>query len=155
MVAKAPPKNSGRSWVRRISLVTTPRLPPPPPLMPQNSSGSRHLLTRRSVPSAVTISASSTLPAAVPQRFRERAEAAALHMAGHPHRGAAAALGVAPALGGHRVIDVDPHRAGLDRDRRDRRHLSLAPRRYEGFDHLHLAHRPGPDQQRIRRGRRA
>ena len=46
--------------------VTTPKLPPPPPFSAQNRSGLVQALAIRTSPSAVTISASSKLAAAVP-----------------------------------------------------------------------------------------
>jgi len=71
MVANTPPKNAGRSWVRNVSRVTTPRLPPPPPLIAQNRSGLVQRLAIRTAPSAVTISASSRLAAAIPYAFEK------------------------------------------------------------------------------------
>ena len=38
-------KKAGRSCVRSVSRVTTPRLPPPPPFSAQNRSGLVHALT--------------------------------------------------------------------------------------------------------------
>jgi len=64
--ANAPPKNSGSSWVRKVSRVTTPRLPPPPPFKPQNKSALVQALATRTAPSAVTTSASIRLAAAEP-----------------------------------------------------------------------------------------
>jgi hypothetical protein len=37
--SRSGPKNAGSSWVRSVSWVTTPQLPPPPPLSTQNRSG--------------------------------------------------------------------------------------------------------------------
>src|SRR6185312_10856336 len=50
--------------------------------------------------------------------LRQAAETAALHQPGHAHRGAAAALHVAAAAGGYRVVGVDPHRTRLHAHRR-------------------------------------
>ena len=60
------PKVSGSACTRSVSRVTTPKLPPPPPLSAQKRSGFVQALARRTWPSAVTTSASSRLPAAVP-----------------------------------------------------------------------------------------
>jgi FlaA1/EpsC-like NDP-sugar epimerase len=48
------------------SVMGAPRLPPPPPLIPQNRSGFVQTLAILTAPSAVTISASSRLAAAIP-----------------------------------------------------------------------------------------
>ena len=48
------------------ALLTTPKVPPPPPFKAQNRSGLVHAFAIRIWPSAVTTSASSKLPAAVP-----------------------------------------------------------------------------------------
>ena len=45
----------------------TPQLPPPPPLIAQNRSGWVQAFTVRTLPSAVTTSASSSPEAAVPK----------------------------------------------------------------------------------------
>ena len=66
MVVNTAPKNSGKSCVRSVSRVTTPKLPPPPPLIAQNRSGFVQALAILTAPSAVTISASSRLAAAIP-----------------------------------------------------------------------------------------
>jgi hypothetical protein len=71
-------------------------------------------LTTRTTPSAVTISASRRLAAA---------------------------------LGGHRVIDIDPEAAGPDRDGGDGRG-GRAPGR-EAVVQGDVAHAPGPDQQGV------
>ena len=55
-----------RQWMGgEREAVTMPKVPPPPPFSAKNRSGSRASLTTRMTPSAVTISASSKLAAAV------------------------------------------------------------------------------------------
>jgi hypothetical protein len=56
----------GMGWVRIVSFDTTPNVPPPPPRSAQNRSACCAAFTTRISPEAVTTSASSTLPAAVP-----------------------------------------------------------------------------------------
>ena len=60
------PKNGGNSRVRSVSRVTMPKLPPPPPFKAQNRSGLVQALAMRTVPSAVTTSASIRPAAARP-----------------------------------------------------------------------------------------
>src|SRR5215468_3557223 len=67
--ARCEPAGSG--WVRSVSRVTTPKVPPPPPLSAQNRSGLRAALAIRTAPSAVTTSASSRFAAAVPKPFEK------------------------------------------------------------------------------------
>src|SRR5205823_4791540 len=63
------PASAGRSCVRSVRRVMTPKVLPPPPLSAHNKSGSRQSLTTRTLPSAVTISASIRCEAAVPNPF--------------------------------------------------------------------------------------
>ena len=71
MTPSTPPMNCGSSCVASVTLVTTPRLPPPPPFSPQKSSGSEQALATRTLPSAVTTSASRRLAAAMPKCFEK------------------------------------------------------------------------------------
>ena len=89
------------------------------------------------------------------ERFREAAEAAALHQPGDAHRRAASPLHVAGAARRHGVVDVRPHRARAAVHRALRRDAAGAAGRDEGFVERHLVHAPGPHQQRIGRVGRA
>ena len=105
----------------------------------------------RTSPSAVTISASSRPAAAVPSASRScRSRRSAPGR--RRHRGAAAALHVAPALRGDRVVGVDPHRAGSIDDGRLRR---LRAQPSDERSCRVTVHVPRPYQQRIRRVRGA
>src|SRR5262249_46408746 len=68
------PTEAGRGWVRSVSGVTAPKVPPPPPLSAQNRSGLLAALAVRTAPSGVTTSASSRFAAAVPGLRRPRAQ---------------------------------------------------------------------------------
>src|SRR5215468_12628321 len=70
--ARCEPAGSG--WVRSVSRVTTPKVPPPPPLSAQNRSGLLAALAVRTAPSGVTTSASSRFAAAVPGLRRPGAQ---------------------------------------------------------------------------------
>jgi hypothetical protein len=83
------------------------------------------------------------------EAFGMGAEPAALDQAGDTHAGAAAALDVAPALGRHGVIGLDPAATGPEADRRRRRDGARAAQGDEGVVELDVPHRVGPDQQRI------
>ena len=87
--------------------------------------------------------------------LREAAEAAAGDEARDADRRAAAALHVASGLRRHRVVDGQPARARLHRHGRRRVHLAHAAGGRERVVQRDGVHRPRPDQQRVRRVRRA
>ena len=66
MSPKAAPNNGAARASCSVRRVITPKVPPPPPFKAQNRSGFVHALAMRTSPSAVTISASIRLAAAVP-----------------------------------------------------------------------------------------
>ena len=87
--------------------------------------------------------------------LRPTSEAAALDQTGDADRHAAAALDVATSLGGDRVVDTSPDRAGPDRCGRLRRRAPFAAGAEEGVvqdDGVHMAR---PDEQGVRRVRRS
>ena len=65
-VKLAPPASSGRSRTRRVNLLTAPKVPPPPPFRAQNRSELVQEFAIRTLPSAVTTSASRRPAAAIP-----------------------------------------------------------------------------------------
>jgi hypothetical protein len=86
---------------------------------------------------------------------REAPESAALHQPGDPDRRAPPALRVSTGAGRHRVVDLRPDRAGPHGHGRRRRNRTRAALGDEGIVERDALHLPRPDQQRIRRARRA
>ena len=83
--------------------------------------------------------------------FRETAETAALHQTSHAHRRATTALHIATATRGHRIVGIDPHRAGFDRHCRLRRLSARPSLRDKSIVQGDRTHVPHPYQQRIGR----
>jgi hypothetical protein len=71
IVPNTAPNVVGRSRVRNVSLVRTPKAPPPPPFTAQNKSEWLQGFTKRTRPSAVTISDCRRLPAPWPYFFEK------------------------------------------------------------------------------------
>ena len=134
-----------------VRRVTTPKLPPPPPLSAQNRSGSRAGVddAQRAVRGHHLRLEQARGRSA--EALGEAAEAAALHESRHAHAGAAAALHVAAALRGDRVVDVDPHSARSRWSPPASAAPARAARGHEGFVQGHLVHRARPDEQRVGR----
>ncbi len=87
--------------------------------------------------------------------LRERSEAAALDETGNANGSAAASLNVAAAPGGHRVVDIHPHRTGLDRDCGRRRHASCALCWHVAIVQSDRSHLPSPHEKGVGSVRRA
>ncbi len=134
--------------MRKVSRVTTPRLPPPPPFNPQNRSELVQALAIRTSPSAVTTSASSRPAAAKTKALGEAAEAAALNETSHTYGEAAPALDITAGLGGG-AIGVQPQCSGANRQSRLRR--GVAALRHERVVHDRAVQVPRPDKQRVGR----